>query len=745
MASEKVVITFPIELESSAHQGGSLAWDKDKNLFISTGDNTVPFESDGYNPIDERPGRLTFDAQRSAGNANDLRGKVLRIHPEADGSYTIPKGNLFPEGTAGTRPEIYAMGLRNPYRIAVDKATSILYWGEIGPDAGEDGKQGPRGYDEFNQAKSAGNFGWPYFIGKTYVYNDYNFETKTVGAPFDKAAPLNDSPNNTGVKTLPPPQSPMIWYPYNKSEEFPELGLGGRSAIAGAFYHFDPDLKSQVKIPEFYDNSLFIMDWMRNWVFAVRFDENNNFKRLDPFMPNIGDFRRPIDLDFGPDGAIYMLEYGSVYGIDNDDARLVKIEYNPGNRVPVAKITTKDTIGLAPFTVTAGSWNSMDADEEDKLTYQWYFDGKTEGSSQPFTKHTYEKNGIYNLVLKVTDPSGASSTDTVEIKVGNTLPQVAINLSDNKTFFGPQSRTIKYAVDVKDNEDKVIDKKKVKVSLNYIPKVSSNEAVLGHQQLSDFNLGKSIIAGSDCKACHQMDKKSVGPAFMEISRRYRGEKNEIPRLANKIITGGGGVWGDHAMNAHPQLSYEETTEIVKYLYSLSEKKPDVSLPPSGSVTLKEHVGKEQVGRYVLTASYTDKGGAITPLSTTETVVLRPSKVVAKEADLLNNVERQGKSLGGFHNGSYFKFSDIDLSGISKVTYRYFSIQGGATLEVHKDSPRGEILSAVTLDSTGEGWNKFTEVSAPIKDPGGVHSLYFVLKKADETKKHLLSLETITFE
>src|SRR5690606_14097211 len=101
---------IPIELEVSAHTGGSLEWDQHGNLFISTGDNTVPFASNGYAPIDTIPGRITFDAQRSAGNTNDLRGKVLRIHPEEDGSYTIPEGNLFPKGTAGTRPEIYTMG-----------------------------------------------------------------------------------------------------------------------------------------------------------------------------------------------------------------------------------------------------------------------------------------------------------------------------------------------------------------------------------------------------------------------------------------------------------------------------------------------------------------------------------------------------------------------------------------------------------------------------------------------------------
>ena len=74
---------------------------------------------------------------------------------------------------------------------------------------------------------------------------------------------------------------------------------------------------------------------------------------------------------------------------------------------------------------------------------------------------------------------------------------------------------------------------------------------------------------SDCKACHQLDTTVVGPAFTGVSQRYQGKPNEIPRLANKIITGGSGVWGKHYMNAHPQLSKDQATSIVKYIFSLA--------------------------------------------------------------------------------------------------------------------------------------------------------------------------------
>ena len=63
------------------------------------------------------------------------------------------------------------MGHRNPYRISVDQKNGNLYWGEVGPDAPTDSLdiRGPQGYDEVNQAKKPGNFGWPYFIGNNYA------------------------------------------------------------------------------------------------------------------------------------------------------------------------------------------------------------------------------------------------------------------------------------------------------------------------------------------------------------------------------------------------------------------------------------------------------------------------------------------------------------------------------------------------------------------------------------------------
>jgi len=744
-SSEKVILEVPIDPEVSAHTGGSITWDKDKNLFLSTGDNTVPFASDGYSPIDETPGRKVYDAQRSAGNTNDLRGKVLRIHPEADGSYTIPAGNLFPKGEAGTRPEIYTMGCRNPYRISVDAATSVLYWGEVGPDAGEDGDKGPRGYDEFNQAKKAGNYGWPYFVGDSKPYPRYDFVTKKIGEKFDPKAPENSSVYNTGLKILPPTTNPMIWYPYGWYESFPDLGEGGRCAIAGPVYHYDKNNHNKAGLPEYYDKKLFIADWIRNWIFTVTLDDTLGYKRMEAFMPLTGNFKRPIDFDISPDGVMYMLEYGSVYGADNVDARLVRLDYNGGNRAPQAVISANDTIGLAPLKVNFDGARSVDFDEDDVLAYSWDFGDGSAPSNEMNPAHSFAKNGIYKVTLTVKDPSGEKSSRSTEIKVGNTVPQVTVNVTGNGSFYFPGEQ-LQYSAAATDKEDKSINQQKFLVSLKYLPQEAASYPVLSRRQpgMPVVSPGRSMINASDCQACHQFNAKSAGPSFLDVSKRYAGKPGIGDTLVEKIIRGGSGNWGVHEMSAHPQLSPEEVNTIVHYILSLTAEKTHDSLPSKGSIALHDAGGKNAGGCYVLTASYTDDGNGIVPLTGNATLVLRPARVAAEDADRLSNMRRGRNGLRGIDNKSWFELKNVDLSGIKHITYNYASEKEGATIEVHTGSAKGPVISTVNYTATGAR-DKYKEVTTAVSDPGGKNDLYFVFRKDTAPDQNIGSLSWLEFK
>jgi glucose/arabinose dehydrogenase len=453
LSSEQQILQVGTDRGICCHVGGKIDFDADGNLYLSTGDDSNPFESDGFDPIDERPDRNpAYDAQRSAANTNDLRGKLLRIHVEPDGSYTIPKGNLFRPGTPRTRAEIYAMGLRNPFRFAVDRRSGVVYLADYSPDAIDpDPNRGPAGQGKWMIVRKAGNYGWPYCATPELPYRDYDFATGVSGPAFDCSAPVNDSPHNTGRRHLPPVVQPEVWYGSLASAEFPELGANGVAPMGGPAYHYDPRNRSTNKWPRYFDGVPIFYEWTRDALFEFRLDRRGRFDQIRPLLPSIV-FQNPIDMQFGPDGALYTLEYGDGYFSENPAAQLARVDFvQPGNFTPVAVVTASANFGLAPLTVQLSSAGTADPDG-DELTLAWDFnaDGVVD-STEPNPSVTYDQNGNYAPTLRVTDSTGRTGTAAAHVVVGNTPPIV--------TFVTPQfgdafefGQTLSYQVSVSDNE-----------------------------------------------------------------------------------------------------------------------------------------------------------------------------------------------------------------------------------------------------------------------------------------------------
>nr|WP_237537768.1 PQQ-dependent sugar dehydrogenase [Streptomyces sp. SID2999] len=445
-ASEKKILEVPTSRGICCHVGGDIDFDQDGNLYLSTGDDSNPFQSDGFTPIDERTDRNpAFDAQRTAGNTNDLRGKILRIKVAADGSYTVPDGNLFAPGTAKTRPEIYAMGFRNPFRFSVDKETGVLYVGDYGPDAGAaDPARGPGGQVEFARVTGPGNFGWPYCTGKNDAYVDYDFATKTSGAAFDCTAPKNDSPHNTGLTDLPPAQA--AWLPYDGAS-VPEFGDGSESPMGGPVYHYDPALDSPVKFPEAYDGDFFAGEFGRRWIKRIETGADGAVQSINPF-PWTG--TQVMDMAFGPDGALYVLDYGTAWFGGDENSALYRIENATGGHSPVAKAGADKTSGQAALKVRFSSAGTTDQDG-DTLTYHWDFgDGTSSTAANP--SHTYRQNGTYTATLTAKDPSGRTGSAAVRVVVGNTAPTVTLQLPQDGQLFS-FGDAVPFSVKVTDPED----------------------------------------------------------------------------------------------------------------------------------------------------------------------------------------------------------------------------------------------------------------------------------------------------
>lgn len=470
LATKQEIIKVEVQRGQCCHVAGDLAWDADGNLYISTGDNTPAGTpgANGYAPNNDAPGMNPgFDARRGPGNTNDLRGKILRINVGEDGSYTVPEGNLFAPGTEGTRPEIFVMGVRNPFRIDYDVETGSLVWGDYGPDAGQPNPdRGPMGYVEWQTTGEPINAGWPYCHGPNANYNEWDFATATPGAWFDcDAGAENNSRWNTGLDVVPPATAPHLYYGDNASHqpwpELTDLGGGGQGPMGGPVYRYDADNPSPSKFPEHWDGKAFFAEFSQDYVAAFTLDlaTSGPVTEIVDFLPNahLNHVAQPIwdnvmDMEFGPDGSMYVLEYGDGFFRQNPDAGLYRVDYAEGNKSPQARFTA-DPISSsdAPLTVQFDASASSDP-EGATLTYDWDFDGDGSFDASGVTaSHTYTELGQYNAALRVTDPSGKFGVRSTQITVGNVAPTVTLDTPDGGFFDWGQA--VPVTVSVEDPED----------------------------------------------------------------------------------------------------------------------------------------------------------------------------------------------------------------------------------------------------------------------------------------------------
>ena len=78
------------------------------------------------------------------------------------------------------------------------------------------------------------------------------------------------------------------------------------------------------------------------------------------------------------------------------------------------------------------------------------------------------------------------------------------------------------------------------------------------------------MSQSDCKACHSVNQKLVGPAFLDIASRYKNNPTALTKLTDKVIKGGAGNWGQIPMAPHPQLAKKDVSEMIRYILSLKK-------------------------------------------------------------------------------------------------------------------------------------------------------------------------------
>ncbi|HEX6356515.1 ThuA domain-containing protein [Actinophytocola sp.] len=452
LASRKDLLSWDTQIHSCCHAGGGMAFDKDGNLYVGSGDSNSSEGSNGYsgnNWTQAWQGISFQDARRTAGNTNDLNGKIIRIHPEADGTYTIPQGNLFPVGqfpADKTRPEIYVMGVRNISRLAIDPETNWLTAAWVGPDAGSPSPElGPAKYETATIITKAGNHGWPYCMGNKQPYRDRSsIDAAVLTGWYDCDNPINTSPRNTGLVNLPPVQKNMIWYSpdgggpvfpnrpnsniptYNPADQTftePYLRGGCQAVMDGPTYHYDRvNANSGVAWPKYWDDKWFIGDNCQatNRI-AVTVDRNKvasadppafaeSLRAIIPGGGGDAKLQSWMDAKFGPDGALYMLDYGSGFFTVDPNQKLIRITYTGGGATPA---TTASNVAVQNKPLTY----AFNGSKSGGVSYKWEF-GDGTVSTQANPKHTYTRTGPFTAKLTVTYADGETVTTRTAVNVG---------------------------------------------------------------------------------------------------------------------------------------------------------------------------------------------------------------------------------------------------------------------------------------------------------------------------------------
>src|SRR5207237_6499370 len=351
-----------------------------------------------------------------------------------------------------------------------------------------------------------------------------------------------------------------------------------------------------------------------------------------------------------------------------------------------------------------------------------------------------------------------------DIAAGNAPPNVDVELvGSNSTFFFP-GVPVRYAVLVTDREDGslrsgTIPARRVSVSAQYLKEGIAPAGVAAGVGSSGNALatGRTLIEGSDCLSCHQFTRKSIGPAYVDVARKYHGDSTATARLVRKIREGGSGVWGRVVMPAHPKLTDEQASAMVGYILSLADLKTSApALPVRGAYVPPAGTSDAPQGVVMLRAAYTDRGAnGMPPITKEKTIDLRWPSVVVARGELSEGVSKQSVAelpvqiTVVSRSGASVALKQIDLTRVAAVTFSavapaQYQAKGGK-IEVHLGSPTGALLGESELIRAAADVAPL-RLRTVLRPTSGVHDVYLVFRNSESKgDQFLCGVLTATFE
>lgn len=320
--SEKILMTIPSG-RGRWHTSGALKFDAYGDLWMSIGDNETTY--------------------KGPANTDDLRGGLLRIHPEEDGTYSIPKGNMWEfaanyfrgKGQAAVadkymdstkmRREIYVKGTRNAYTLSLDPVRRWVTYGDCGPDQESSSASTPRNLwtEEQNVVTEPSYMGWPFWTAdqKPQTVFPYSSEADEKAAwtltGMNTATPVNTFAG-IGIPELMPAKPGTYVYPHS-------------CAMTGPIFRYDGRVANAYQIPPHFNRIWFTTDFNKGRINAVKLsDEGKMVGDAVEVFKGLGTnfFTRPLDFQQGPDGALYYLNYScGTWRISDACTGIYRIEY----------------------------------------------------------------------------------------------------------------------------------------------------------------------------------------------------------------------------------------------------------------------------------------------------------------------------------------------------------------------------------------------------------------------------------
>jgi glucose/arabinose dehydrogenase len=380
LASETVIYQDSAT-SGTDHHGGGIVFGNDGKLYLSIGDH---FSSSGI-----------------AQDLSSPHGKVLRLN--SDG--TVPTDNPFYDGAGSHYDAIYALGLRNPYRMTIDVPTGRILIGDVGGNVYETARE------EVDLLARGANYAWP------------NCESGCATPPYTNAI-------------------------YDYGHFVGNTSQTRDASITGGFIYRGSQFPA-----EYYGN-YFFGDYTQNWIRRLTFDASGTtVTGMQCFEPTDcstdGPYGAIVNLAQGPDGSLYYTDIGWENESTVTGGKIRRIKYNNGNLAPIVNATATPITGPAPLSVNFSSAGTSDP-ENQPLSYAWDF-GDGASSTQANPTHVYTVKGKYTVRLNVSDGVQSSLATPFLVQVGT--PPVATILTPTNGILFRANDIINFSGSATDAED----------------------------------------------------------------------------------------------------------------------------------------------------------------------------------------------------------------------------------------------------------------------------------------------------